>query len=132
VSGFVCTGCGACCTNLGRARAVLVLPSDLRRLAAYSGLDESTVTRRFLDRHAGMSAALGKAIRVLRHRRGRCVFLTADNRCSVHAAKPRQCREGPDRLLTSVFADYPCMADGPIPDAAAADRAFFIALLTEE
>lgn len=111
---------------------MLVLRSDLRRLAGFIGLDVEQTRDRYLERNRPFSEALGRPVLSLRADAGRCVFLTADNRCSVHAAKPRQCREGPDAFMAASMTDYPCMQDRPIADTRGTDREFFVTLLTEE
>jgi Fe-S-cluster containining protein len=37
----------------------------------------------------------GRRLMVLRHERGACALLGADNRCTVYAARPRDCRAFP-------------------------------------
>lgn len=129
---FRCTRCGDCCRNLGTEQTVLVLPSDLRRLARFLGLDPVQTEARYLERNAFFSDALERPVRSLRAVDGRCIFLAADNRCTVHPAKPRQCRDGPDAFMTASMTGYHCMQDRPLADTRAGDRDFFTALLTEE
>lgn len=109
-----------------------MLRSDLRRLARFLGLDVEQTRRRYIESNQPFSEALGRPILSLRAEDGRCTFLTADNRCSVHAAKPRQCREGPDAFMAASMTAYPCMQDRPIADTRGTDREFFVTLLTEE
>lgn len=81
---FQCTGCGACCSGGGDYH-VFVERAEAAAICAYLGLSWAWFRRRYLRRTA-------QGARVLRlERDGRCTFLGADNRCTVYAARPRQC-----------------------------------------
>jgi hypothetical protein len=79
---FECqAGCTNCCTQTGH---VYLTADDIERLACFAGLprekfEEKYITRR--DTHPRLRMRLGE----------RCYFLL-DGGCSVHAAKPLQCR----------------------------------------
>lgn len=83
---FTCTGCGKCCT--GSTGSVSLTRSDLERLAAFF--------RQPVARFAQKYTRLSKGRRVLNDRGGThdCVFLTGRS-CSVHEARPTQCRTYP-------------------------------------
>lgn len=85
---FQCTGCGACCAG-GGGYHVFVGRAEAAAICAYLGLSWGWFRRRYLARTA-------QGARVLRlERDGRCTFLGADNRCTVYAARPRQCATYP-------------------------------------
>ena len=73
-------GCTRCCTQEGW---VYVSREDLPPLAAFLGIGEDELRRRYV--YSTKNTAR------LRRVRGRCPFLR-DQGCSVHAAKPTQCR----------------------------------------
>jgi Fe-S-cluster containining protein len=78
---FTCQpGCTRCCTQKGW---VYLSVEDVPRLAAYLGIGEDELQRRYLYST--------RNTRRLRMKQGQCPFLTAEG-CSVHPAKPTQCR----------------------------------------
>jgi Fe-S-cluster containining protein len=87
---WFCTGCGNCCRWPGDVR---VLDDDVAAMAGYLELDERTFVERYTRLH---SDRRGLSL-VNRERDEGCVFLTDDDRCAVHAVKPRQCRDYPNR-----------------------------------
>jgi len=81
---FACQpGCTRCCTQKGW---VYLSPEDVPRLAAFVGM----TVEEFQGRHLYVT----KRHLRLRLRQGQCPFLKADG-CSVHPAKPTQCRVFP-------------------------------------
>lgn len=81
---FACQpGCTRCCTQKGW---VYLGVNDIPALAAYLGLGESEFRDRFIY--------ATKNTRRLRMKQGQCPFLSAEG-CSVHPAKPTQCRVFP-------------------------------------
>lgn len=100
---FGCTECGDCCRvsgdvwlNAQEAAALLQVSSDL--------LDDCLDVR------------LEGGWRRLRRRSDKCIFLTDDNKCAVHTARPTQCRTYPfwPRILASKEAWHiePCEGIG--------------------
>lgn len=85
---FECTGCGLCCTNRGEYAYVYLNDDEVAALAAHLGLARGAFKRRytFVDEYGW---------RQLRFRGERCVFLGANDRCTVYAARPVQCRTFP-------------------------------------
>jgi Fe-S-cluster containining protein len=77
-------GCTRCCTQKGW---VYLGVEDVSRLAAFLGMSEDEVHQRYVysTKHSS---------RLLKPRKGHCPFLKADG-CSVHPAKPTQCRVFP-------------------------------------
>jgi hypothetical protein len=77
-------GCTRCCTQQGW---VYLSADDLPRMAKFLGLSEEEFQRRYVYstkyRH-----------RLRKPKQGQCPFLNADG-CSVHPAKPTQCRVFP-------------------------------------
>lgn len=105
---FHCTQCGECCRNFSDERMVLLFPGELAMLAEGVGCAENVLTEtRTVPVEA--FAAMGIAARRLRHVDGRCTFLTDDGLCGIHAFKPLQCRNGPDRFMTRWMTSYACM-----------------------
>src|SRR5690348_11478280 len=96
---FRCTGCGNCCRNL---RAAVTL-SDVARLMAATGRAPVDLVEWLapagvdMTGEPGTFAELneGRRLMVLAQRSGACHLLAADNRCSVYAARPMDCRAYP-------------------------------------
>jgi Fe-S-cluster containining protein len=83
-----CNYCpGYCCYRL--AGSTLFLDSDdINRMARYFGISDGRVRKRFLE---------GKNTFKVRAD-GSCIFLSNEKlraRCTIHPARPRQCREFP-------------------------------------
>jgi Fe-S-cluster containining protein len=76
-------GCTRCCTEKGW---VYLGAEDMPRLAAFLGMTTDEFQRRYVY-------ATKHHLR-LRRERGQCPFLNAEG-CSVHPAKPTQCRVFP-------------------------------------
>lgn len=133
---YACRRCGACCTGDG---SVFLYPDDLPALAAHLGLTLQTL----IDRHTdylilelpdGANGWLYLPYLTLRKEaKERCVFLK-DELCSVHAAKPAQCRETPfveeffsdDEWNAAVRRNCPGLRDADpatLPKSAAPDAA---------
>jgi Fe-S-cluster containining protein len=77
-------GCTKCCDQEG---LVYLSEDDLVRLAAFTGMDVARFERRYVVRTTNI-------LRLRKPRNRQCPFLLADG-CSVHAAKPTQCRTFP-------------------------------------
>jgi hypothetical protein len=77
-------GCTRCCTQKGW---VYLGVEDVSRLSAFLGMTESEVRDRYVYSTKHTS-------RLRKPRQGECPFLKADG-CSVHPAKPTQCRVFP-------------------------------------
>jgi len=82
---FACQpGCTACCQRKG---FVYLTEDDVRRAARFLGMAAADFERRYIYRT--------KHLRRLRiPRGGECRFLSPDG-CSIHPAKPTQCRAFP-------------------------------------
>ena len=76
-------GCTRCCTQKGW---VYLSAEDVPRLAAFLGISDDELLRRYVY-------ATKYHLRI-RTEKGKCPFLKADG-CSVHPAKPTQCRVFP-------------------------------------
>jgi Fe-S-cluster containining protein len=125
---FACTTCGDCCrrhrvalTHHDLARLERVAPNPVERLVEWLAPD-----RVDLDAESASFVTLpqGPRLLVLAHANAACRFLTSDNRCSVYAARPRDCamypfvlerdeRRRPVRL--AVFDPAGCGERGPTP-----------------
>jgi len=96
---FRCTGCGNCCRGL----RVAVTDRDVERLRAATGRAASELVEWLGPDSVDMTGepqsfvqlAEGRRLMVLKHSGGACQLLDADNRCSVYAARPLDCRAFP-------------------------------------
>jgi Fe-S-cluster containining protein len=77
-------GCTKCCEQQG---FVYLSEEDILRLAAFRGETPAAFEKRYVFRTKNL-----RRLRVPRH--AQCEFLKADG-CSVHEAKPTQCRTFP-------------------------------------
>jgi Fe-S-cluster containining protein len=109
---FACQpGCTACCTQRG---FVYLSEEDLVRAAAFLGMTAAEFERRYVYRTR-------RRMRLRTPRDARCHFLLHDG-CSIHPAKPTQCRIFPfwpelveSRREWNKTARYcPGMGQGPL------------------
>ncbi|MBI1853585.1 MAG: YkgJ family cysteine cluster protein [Planctomycetes bacterium] len=82
---FGCTQCGHCCSIPG---FVWVTEAEAAALATHLGLSLDAFGRRYLRR-------VGDRVSLVERSDGPCIFLGEDRRCTVYAARPRQCRTFP-------------------------------------
>jgi len=83
-SSFVCMRCNKCCTAPG---AVYVKGRDIDRLASHLNLTRED----FLERYCMMDEGRWE---LKLQKDGACIFLNSEG-CTVHTAKPSQCRSFP-------------------------------------
>lgn len=87
---FGCTQCGNCCS--GPPGYVYVSDAEIAELAAWLGVSAEEFTRRHTHR-------VGRRRSLHERDGGDCEFLQRDpsgkTRCTVHAARPVQCRTWP-------------------------------------
>lgn len=82
---FTCQpGCIACCDQEG---FVYLTEDDLKRAAAFTGMTARAFEKKFVYRTA-------RQLRFRKPRAKQCPFLL-DHGCSIHPAKPTQCRTFP-------------------------------------
>jgi Fe-S-cluster containining protein len=102
---FHCTGCGVCC----RTYRAAVTHHDLARLLGSIGARAQDLVE-FLTPDAvdmtGEPETLvelgeGRRMMVLAQREGACRFLSAENRCTVYAVRPSDCRLFPFDLTAT-------------------------------
>ena len=111
-------GCTACCRQRG---FVYLTEQDLERAAAFVGLSPGEFERRYVYRTR-------RRLRLRTPRDSRCHFLQDDG-CSIHPAKPTQCRIFPfwpelveSRREWQKTAHYcPGMGKGPLIQIQAAE-----------
>jgi hypothetical protein len=84
---FGCTGSGKCCFIHGEHAYVYFTREEELAIAGHLGLQVKTFRRRHTRR-----TSFGP--RTLRFPDGRCTFLH-ENRCSIYAVRPEQCRTWP-------------------------------------
>ena len=77
-----CTTCGNCCKTL----QIMVDNRDIKRLAAKLGVS----VRQFSQQYVGIADDQSKYFLSTP-----CVFLSADNRCTVYEDRPQACRDFP-------------------------------------
>jgi len=83
---FGCTQCGHCCCQF--PGYVWVTPEEIAKIAAMRGLSVDEFGRRYLRK-------IGSRYSLVEDSRNRCVMLGEDNRCTVYAERPSQCRTFP-------------------------------------
>lgn len=96
---FRCTGCGNCC----RDPLLPITDRDLRRLVQHTGVTPSRLVRWCSKAEIDLDdepenfvhLPAGKRVMTLRHSRSGCVFLGADQHCTVYSARPQGCRVFP-------------------------------------
>ncbi|WP_394840657.1 YkgJ family cysteine cluster protein [Pendulispora brunnea] len=93
---FRCTGCGNCCKD----PLLPLTQDDILRIIERTG-DSPGHIAQVVDKHAihmddepEAFAMLrqGKRVLVLRHEKGRCIYLGDDNRCTIYTSRPLGCR----------------------------------------
>ena len=116
---FACqAGCTNCCTQRG---FVYLTEEDLVRAAEFVGLSAKQFERKYVYRTR-------RLLRLRTPREGRCHFLR-EGGCSIHPAKPTQCRIFPfwpelveSRREWNKTSHYcPGMGKGPLVQIAAAE-----------
>ena len=87
---FVCEQCGWCCALNGYVR---LTAEEVLQIAEHLGITPEDLRERYTTIVPGDRT---QAV-ILLDQPGttRCVFLDDDNRCRIHAVKPRQCRTFP-------------------------------------
>ncbi len=88
---FKCQKCGECCQGYG---GTYVSARDIERIAAYLKVDP----RRFIENYCQLS---GDRPVLAQGPNGYCRFW--DGLCTIHAVKPRMCRQWP--FIQSVLID---------------------------
>ena len=98
---FKCQCCGNCCRHV--AKSVMVESLDLARIAEHLRLEHGEIVSRYME---VATVAWGTPILLMKTTGpdDACVFLQ-DNKCGIHAFKPRACRTfplcvGPDDALS--------------------------------
>lgn len=86
---FVCQRCGACCRVPGVVR---VTDTDVERLAKHLGLTAEAFIADYTELSPSRTGLVLKG-----EHTGPCIFLTLENQCQVHLARPQQCRDYPER-----------------------------------
>ena len=97
---FTCTQCGDCCRGYG---GTYVTDADIRRIAAFTGIPVHDFRQRYC-------VPSGNRLVLAQQSNGFCIFF--DRNCTIHAVKPRMCRQWPfiSSLLVDI-ANWRIMAD---------------------
>jgi len=101
---YDCQRCTACCRWPGQVR---VTEEEIRRMAAFLGMDESA----FIQRYCRL-AANRYGLALMEREDGSCVFLDGRD-CRVQPVKPQQCRDFPNLWRFDGF-EVQCRAR-PVP-----------------
>lgn len=96
---FSCHRCGNCCRGDG---VVVMYPRDIRRAALYLDMTEEA----FLAEYGRPVPDGGHVLRDQGDALRSCIFLTPDNGCRIHEAKPQQCRDFPRKWRPPNVLDY--------------------------
>ena len=86
VEKFNCQSCGTCCRWSG---SVLLSEEDISSLSSHLGVSELV----FIDKYTRLAPNRNQ-LALLDQEDGSCLFLR-ENRCSVYAVRPSQCRNFP-------------------------------------
>jgi Fe-S-cluster containining protein len=88
---FECTQCGTCCKGYG---GTYVSESDITAIAAFIGARVCEFKRRYC-------VPSGDRLVLAQQPNGFCIFF--DHNCTIHAVKPRMCRQWP--FIPSLLID---------------------------
>jgi Fe-S-cluster containining protein len=96
---FRCTACGECCRKLRAA----VTDRDVERLVRFTGRSAEDLIEWVAPDAVDMTGEPesfvelpeGRRLMALSQRDHHCLFLDGDGRCSVHPARPADCRQYP-------------------------------------
>jgi Fe-S-cluster containining protein len=96
---FRCTGCGNCC----RDPLLPITDQDLRRLCRHTRIKPERLVRWCSTAEIDLAdepenfviLPAGRRVMTLKHQRGGCIFLGADERCTVYDERPFGCRVFP-------------------------------------
>jgi Fe-S-cluster containining protein len=102
---FRCTGCGNCC----RDTVVLLTDTDVHRITDATGKKVEEFVRFFGEGEVEMGKRDPMWVRFSRRRaamglkwkKGHCIFLDDDNRCTIYEHRPVTCREHPFNITLS-------------------------------
>ncbi len=93
---FMCRRCGACCRVPGVVR---VTDEDIDRLAAFLEVSPEDFIAQFTRLSPSRTGlVLNSGLEEP------CMFLSEDNSCRVHPARPQQCRDYPERWWSEEIA----------------------------
>ncbi len=94
---FECRRCGACCRVPGIVR---VTDADVDALAAWLKMTPEAFVAEYTVLTPGRTG-----LALAGDPDGPCLFLTDDNLCRVHGARPAQCRDYPARWRSDAIED---------------------------
>lgn len=96
-----CDKCKACCTR----QPGFLIPSDVKRIEAFLGVPVEPLlwaSRGALVKDTQTNRAFAVPTITPRMKRGRCVFLDAKGKCSIHAVAPYGCAFFDTHMLGSL------------------------------
>jgi Fe-S-cluster containining protein len=133
MSGFSCTKCGDCCRGFDEAEGVVLVRSDVARLARGLGQTIKAVLSKYCTRISVVKSGQRFGLHKLKAIKGECVFLSVDGKCKVHRVKPVQCRRGPWGFFWDGMPRWSCMEGlrGPPERSRRAADAWFVRRIEE-
>ena len=116
-SAFVCSKCGECCRGLSQEMAVILFPNDVENISMKLGLSVDSFQKQFCHKEKLETKISEVWLAFLKLKNDKCIFLSDDNLCSIHAFKPTQCKEKPFNFFwdKSLSVKYECMKETDIP-----------------
>ena len=104
-AGFICTGCGECCS--GKDNEVMVSPNEIDVLCKATGLTPDEIVEPYPEwiHDYGATFTFGRVLQ--RGEDGNCMFLK-NKRCTVYEHRPHICRTYPFMLNEDKLLVFEC------------------------
>lgn len=104
---YVCTGCGTCCKWGGYVR---INGDEAEAIAEFLELKFEDFLNRFTELTSDR-----RSLSLIERDDGGCILLSEDGRCLIHAVKPRQCRDFPNKWN---FPDWQTLCQAKLVEVA--------------
>jgi Fe-S-cluster containining protein len=88
--GRACSKCGHCCIN----GSGFLAKHDLKHISEYLGMDKKELVEKCLEKVTLFNTSLYRPVLVKSGKAKRCIFYDDSDSCTIHDAKPLQCRVG--------------------------------------
>lgn len=117
VINFECTKCGECCKGFTSEYSVMLYPRDVEKLSKYFNITEPEFLRRFTVSKKSNIGENSINFRNIKYKNGICIFLDAENKCTVHEIKPVQCERTPFNYFWRAMQEvkFDCMKNVSVP-----------------
>lgn len=112
--GFICNKCGDCCRGFSDDFGVVVFPYEVDDLANDLKIEADVFVTKYCNAISIEINDKPQELYMLRHIDGRCVFLDG-NDCTIHHAKPIQCKNGPFGFFWDGDRRFDCMVNVDVP-----------------